>query len=72
MVPRASAVVPGQANAEPVAIHANHVNMVKYASRDDNGYKTISRYLKDMANEAIKQTQQRWQAEKRSNEGRQS
>jgi hypothetical protein len=69
-VPRASAVVPGQANAEPVAMHTNHLNMVKYISREDNGYKTISRHLKDMANEAVEQIQQRWQAEKRSNEGR--
>jgi hypothetical protein len=44
--------------------------MVKYISREDNGYKTISRHLKDMANEAVEQIQQRWQAEKRSNEGR--
>ncbi|KAK4672178.1 hypothetical protein QC763_0001180 [Podospora pseudopauciseta] len=54
VVPRASAVVPGQTNAEPVAIHANHHNMVKYTSREDSGYKTVSRHLKDMANDAIK------------------
>ncbi|KAK4658320.1 hypothetical protein QC762_0026740 [Podospora pseudocomata] len=72
VVPRASAVVPAQTNAEPVAIHANHHNMVKYTSREDSGYKTVLRHLKDMANDAIKQIPQRWEAEKRSNEGRQS
>jgi hypothetical protein len=42
VVPRASAVVPGAADAEPIVIHADHINMVKFTSKEDNGYRTVS------------------------------
>lgn len=42
VVPRASAVVPWVADAEPIVIHADHINMTKFASNEDNGYKTVS------------------------------
>ena len=39
VVPQASAVVPGAADAETIAINADHINMVKFASKENNGYK---------------------------------
>lgn len=70
MVPRSSAVVPGQADAEAIVIHADHVNMVKYISSEDPGYNTISESLQILASDAIEVVRQRWAAERRVNEGR--
>lgn len=52
VVPRASAVVSGAADAEPIVIHADHINMVKFASKEDNSYKTVSGHLQIMAQSA--------------------
>ena len=70
VVPRASAVVPGQADAEPIAIHADHTNMVRYTSRVDGGYNTVSEHLQIMATAAPEEVQRRWEAERRMDEGR--
>ena len=51
-MPQASVVVPGASNAEPVAIPANHLNMVKLALREDGGYVKISGHLQLLAEEA--------------------
>ena len=68
-MPRASAVVPGQANAEPIVIHANHTDMVRYASRNDHSYCTISEELQIMVGEAPEVIRYRWEAENRADEG---
>ncbi|KAI1511912.1 Tetratricopeptide repeat-containing domain protein [Pyrenophora tritici-repentis] len=49
VVPRASAVVPGAADGEPIAIHADHIHMVKFESKTDPGYRTVSGHLRVMA-----------------------
>ena len=67
MVPRVSAVVAGHADAESIVIHANHINMVKYKSEQDPGYRTISGHLSLMAKNAAGRIQQRWEIEKRMN-----
>jgi hypothetical protein len=69
VVPRASAVVPGAADAEPIVIHADHINMVKFASNEDNGYRTVSGHLRIMAQDAINIICSRWEEEKRVNSG---
>ena len=69
-MPRASAVVPGAADVEPIVIHANHINMVKFASEGDNGYKTVSGYLRIMAQSAVDVIISRWEEESRVNIGR--
>lgn len=71
MVPRASAVGPHAADAEPIVIHADHINMVKFASREDNGYRTVSRHLQIMAHDASEVISSRWEEERRVNAGRQ-
>ncbi|KAK4182502.1 hypothetical protein QBC35DRAFT_457232 [Podospora australis] len=70
VVPRASAVVPGQADAEPIVIHADHTNMVKYTSPGDSGYKTISGHLRIMARAAPEEVRRHWEAERRADEAR--
>lgn len=70
VVPRALAVVPGQANAEPIVIHANHTDMVRYALKNDSGYCTISAELRIMAGEAPEAIRRRWEEERRVDEGR--
>ncbi|ORY63374.1 uncharacterized protein BCR38DRAFT_394255 [Pseudomassariella vexata] len=61
VVPRASAVVPGQADAEPVVIHSNHKNMVKFNSRTDDGYITLPEHLMIMMRAAGNSIRSRWQ-----------
>ena len=63
MVPRASAVVPGAANAEPIAIHANHIEMVKFASNKDSGYETVSGHIYIMVQRARDVITSRWEME---------
>ena len=51
-MPQASAIVPGAADAESIAIPANHINMVKFASCEDEGFKKISGHVQLLAEEA--------------------
>ena len=60
VVPKTSAVVPGVRDAEQISIPADHLNMVKYASREDGGYKKVSGHLWLLAKEAPGAISQRW------------
>lgn len=51
-MPRPSAVVPGAADAESIAIPADHLNMVKFASLEDGGYEKVSGHVWLLAEEA--------------------
>ncbi|MCJ1430387.1 hypothetical protein MMC29_008305 [Sticta canariensis] len=68
VVPQASAIIPGIANAEPVAIPADHLNMVKFASREDAGYEKMSGYLQLLAEEAPSVIDTRWTEQDRIRE----
>ena len=70
VVPRAYAVVPGHADAEPIVIHANHTSMVRYPSRQDTGYVAVPEHLLVMASGATDGVQQRWARERRADDGR--
>ncbi|KAF2705193.1 hypothetical protein K504DRAFT_388600, partial [Pleomassaria siparia CBS 279.74] len=65
VVPRASAVLPGAADAEPIAIHTDHINMVKFTSKEDNGYETVSGHLQIMVQSAEMAITLRWNKEAR-------
>ncbi|KAA6414181.1 MAG: hypothetical protein FRX48_02543 [Lasallia pustulata] len=65
VVPQASAVVPGATNAEPVAIPADHLNMVKFASRQNRGYEKVSGHLQLLAEEAPEAIGARWEEQDR-------
>ncbi|KAA6413191.1 MAG: hypothetical protein FRX48_02935 [Lasallia pustulata] len=65
VVPQASAIVPGATNAEPVAIPADHLNMVKFASRQNGGYEKVSGHLQLLAEEAPEAIGARWEEQDR-------
>ncbi|SLM34902.1 P-loop containing nucleoside triphosphate hydrolase [Lasallia pustulata] len=65
IVPQASAFVPGATNAEPVAIAADHLNMVKFASRQNGGYEKVSGQLQLLAEEAPEAIGARWEEQDR-------
>ncbi|MCJ1348933.1 hypothetical protein MMC31_007166, partial [Peltigera leucophlebia] len=60
IVPRPSAIVPGAADAESIAIPADHLNMVKFASREDGGYEKVSEHLFLLAEDAPEAISTRW------------
>lgn len=70
MVPHASAIVPGIADAEPVAILADHLGMVKFSSREDGGYEKVSGHLKLLAEDAPEIIDARWTEQDKIKEGR--
>ena len=57
------------ADAEPIAIHANHINMVKFAAKEDNGYRTVSGHLRIMTQSAGEVISSNWKAENGINAG---
>ena len=62
--------MPGQADAEPIVIHADHLHMVKFPSKDDTGYSTISEHLQIMMADVDDKIRSRWEEEERVIEGR--
>jgi hypothetical protein len=62
-------VVPGVADGEPIAIHADHINMVKFKSDSDAGYQTVSGHLRLMAARAGSSIGGRWDTEGRVDAG---
>jgi hypothetical protein len=61
--------VPGAADSEPIAIHADHIHMVKFESKSDSGYKTVSGHLRLMAGRAGAVIGGRWDTEAKVNAG---
>jgi hypothetical protein len=45
VVPRDSAVIPGQTNTQPTGINKNHSELVKYTSENDPDFVTVSNAL---------------------------
>jgi hypothetical protein len=68
-VPKASAVVLGAADSEPIAIHADHINMVKFGSKLDHGYKTVSGHMRVISGNAGDAIGGRWETEAKKNAG---
>jgi hypothetical protein len=62
-VPRASAVVPGAADAEPIVMHTDHINMVKFQSRLDEGYKKVLDYIQIMTRDGPDKIGSQWEKE---------
>ncbi len=59
-MPRSSTVVPDAADAESIAIPADHLNMVKFASREDGGYEKLSEHLWLLAEQSPDAIDARW------------
>ncbi|TGJ82981.1 hypothetical protein E0Z10_g5803 [Xylaria hypoxylon] len=70
VVPKASAIVPGHADAEPIAINADHINMVRFPKNTDGGYTKVSETLQIMVMVARATIQSRWEEEVRVKEAR--
>lgn len=70
MVPYASAIIPGIADAEPIAISADHLDMVKFLSREDGGYEKVSGHLKLLVEDAPDVVNACWAEQDRKREGR--
>jgi hypothetical protein len=60
VVPQASAVVPGAAYGEPIAMHADHIKMVKFE---------VSGYIRVMAMRAGSTIGGRWKTQSRVHVG---
>lgn len=45
LVSRSSAVLPGQSNANPVMLHKNHVDMVKFSANDDADFNVVLSHI---------------------------
>lgn len=69
VVPKASAVVPGAADAEQIMIHADHREMVKFESKKDNDYEKVSDHLIIMVESAGSVISLRWEEEVRVDAG---
>jgi len=69
VVPNASAVVPGVADAEQIMIHADHKEIVKFESKEDNDYEKVSDHLIIMVESAGSVISLRWEEEVRDNAG---
>ena len=65
-MPKPSAVVPGAMDAEPLAIMANHLDMVRYPDENDDGYRRVSGHLSLMVQKAGTAVNVNWQREDRS------
>lgn len=72
VVLQASAIVPGAADAESIAIPADHLNMVKFASREDAGYEKVSGHLQILVEEAPDAIDARWKEQGRIQMGMKS
>ena len=71
-MPRSSAIVPGAADAESIAIPADHLNMVKFTSREDGGYEKVSDHLRLLAEEAPDAISARWAEEDKIKKGKET
>jgi hypothetical protein len=69
VVPKAAAVVPGQVDAEPIAIMDNHINMVKFSSPNDE-FKRVAGHLMLMAEKSPAKVQDNWLRERSVAAGR--
>jgi hypothetical protein len=69
VVPKSSAVVPGQVDAESIAIMDHHVDMVKFATQS-NEFKRVAGHLKLMVEEAPTKVQKNWLTERSMEAGK--
>jgi hypothetical protein len=61
--------VPGVVDAEAIVIHTDHINMVKFTSKEDSGYKKVSGHLRIMVQSASDVVASKWAKERRVEAG---
>ncbi|KAM5474387.1 hypothetical protein MauCBS54593_001961 [Microsporum audouinii] len=65
VVPRHSAIVFGDDEADQISINADHIGMVKFSNIEDPGYKKVSIQLGIMAKNAEALIEERWKIDKK-------
>ncbi|MCJ1245218.1 hypothetical protein MMC30_002420 [Trapelia coarctata] len=63
IVPRVSAVLPGAANVEPIAMNKNHLTMAKFSSEVDNDLRSVSDHIAFMTEDAPREVARTWDVE---------
>jgi hypothetical protein len=63
VVPKSSAIVPGQVDAEPIAIIHDYINIVKFTGQS-NEFKKVASHLKLMVDKAPDKVQKNWLTER--------
>ena len=61
MVPKHSACIPGAVDAARIAILSDHTNMVKFKSKDDDGFRKVDGELSIMLEEASRKIKDNWE-----------
>ncbi|CCA75867.1 related to tetratricopeptide repeat domain protein-Neosartorya fischeri [Serendipita indica DSM 11827] len=59
-VPYHSATIAGDCNATPIVLHANHRDLVRFASKESGNYKTVHYHLKAYVDHAPAAVQKKW------------
>lgn len=62
-------LAPGALDAESIAIPADHLNMVKFPSREDEACERVSKHLWLLAKEAPNAISARWAEQDKIKEG---
>ncbi|KAF8526524.1 hypothetical protein BU17DRAFT_82610 [Hysterangium stoloniferum] len=60
IVPRASAVIPGTTDAEPIGLHADHLEIAKFPSADGDDFRVVAESLREMADKASPVVKSKW------------
>jgi hypothetical protein len=63
IVPKDSAVVPGTPDAHAIALHKNHIDLVKFKSEDDHGFKAVTDQISVMVKNAGSKIKSNWDHE---------
>jgi hypothetical protein len=63
-VPRNLAVIEGDVDAEVVALHGDHSQIVKFEERGEDDYDRVVRYISALVNEAPTIVEKNWKREK--------
>ena len=66
IVGKDSAFVAGTKNVPLIGLHKDHINMVKFASEDDEDYKTVSSHLLLMSRDAPTRIARAWKRKRTS------
>ncbi|KAG8808510.1 hypothetical protein FRC17_003914, partial [Serendipita sp. 399] len=60
IVPRPLATIEGDHKAKVVLLHEDHRQMVKFMGKDDESYRTVVGYLRDIVADASLKVQEKW------------
>jgi hypothetical protein len=58
------AVIEGDVDAEVVALHGDHSQIVKFEGRGDEDYDRVVRYISGLVNEAATIVEKNWKRER--------